>query len=359
MKVLVVSNMYPSETHPEYGTFVKNFCNQLEQIGIEYSLSVMHKSNSKIKKISTYLKFYLKTFFKCLFEKYDIIYVHYPSYSAFPVIMANRLKKSNIYINLHGSDTIPITRNQSKMEKNTKKAVKISKKIIVPSEYFKKVVSEKYHIDGNEIYIYPSGGINEKIFYPFTEVCVHNVKHNLEIRDGKYLVGFVSRINDAKGWKTFIKAAFEICKCRDDIEFVIVGSGEDDNILDDMLNESGNNERFYRFPSQSQEKLAEIYNILDVYIFPTNSLSESLGLVAIEAMACGKPVIASDYAAPKYYVKDSVNGYKFERGNYRQLAETIIKYIDDRHKEVLVQGALQTAHRYSSKNVVEELKQIF
>lgn len=359
MRILVVSNMYPSDEHPEYGTFVKNFCNQLEKVGIKYSLAVMYKTNSKLKKAVLYIKFYISTFFKCLFGKYDTIYIHYPSYSAMPVLWSNRIRKCDIFTNVHGSDVVPITNNQHRMEKYTKAAIDVSRKIIVPSEYFKKTVCEKYYVEKNKIYIYPSGGINENLFYPFSKEKIKEIKHKMKIEEGKFVVGFVSRISKAKGWQTFLSAAFEVSKSRKDVVFLIVGSGEDDDLLDECVNKSEYREKFYRFSSQSQEKLAEIYNILDVYIFPTNSLSESLGLVAIEAMACGKPVIASDYAAPRYYINDSENGYKFEKDNYRQLADCIIEYMDNPNKDILVKGALQTADKYSSEKIVCELKKVF
>ena len=86
-------------------------------------------------------------------KKYDIIYIHYASHSAAPVLIANKLRKLNIYTNVHGSDVVPENASQEKMQKYTKEILKLSSKIIVPSEYFKKLVSEKYHIDKNKIHI--------------------------------------------------------------------------------------------------------------------------------------------------------------------------------------------------------------
>ena len=57
MKILVVSNMFPSKKNPSYGTFVKNFCDQLEELKIDFDISVMKKSKGKVSKIVSYIFF--------------------------------------------------------------------------------------------------------------------------------------------------------------------------------------------------------------------------------------------------------------------------------------------------------------
>ena len=146
------------------------------------------------------------------------------------------------------------------------------------------------------------------------------------------------------------------------IRIYIVGSGEDDSLLDTRIKELPYFLRnsIIKYPLLSQNKLADIYNILDVFIFPTVSASESLGLVAIEAMACGVPVIASDYAAPKYYVANGQNGYKFEVGNEDALANAIERYIDEfpESKIRLGDGALKIADGFKKNNIINDLKRI-
>ena len=107
------------------------------------------------------------------------------------------------------------------------------------------------------------------------------------------------------------------------------------------------------------DKLAEVYNLMDVLAFPTLA-NESLGLVALEAMTTGVPVISSDIAAPSYYIKDGVNGYKFEVGNADRLAECIDRCISDpeKHKS-LKTGALNTAQKYSSTEAENILGKLF
>ena len=101
----------------------------------------------------------------------------------------------------------------------------------------------------------------------------------------------------------------------------------------------------------------EIYNQLDLYVFPTYRAAESLGLTGIEAMSCGVPVIGCNIAGPATYIKDGYNGYFFPPGNGPALAEKISAYyaLSPEIKEAFSLNALKTAGEYDQKNVTKYL----
>lgn len=347
MKILVVSNMYPSKAFPSYGVFVKNFCDQLETLGISYDLAVMEKSNSKLGKLLGYFKFYVKSFFMCLFGKFDLVYVHYASHSSPGALLARKLRKFRIYTNVHGSDVIPQDQKQEKMQKNTHAILSCSERVVVPSAFFKRVVSEKYSIPQESIQICCSGGINTSIFRPDAA----------EYKQTPFTIGFASRLIRGKGWDILLDACATLPK--KDFQLVLVGDGPEKSQLLKKLDQLGLENNTQLFGLLPQPELADIYRQLDVFIFPT-TLSESMGLVAIEAMACGTPVIASDFAAPADYVVDGVNGYKFDVGDPEALAKTITKFKDlsPEQRQILREGALETASRFTAAQVTEALKTI-
>ena len=361
MKVLVVSNMYPDKKNPIYGIFVRNFCMQLKSITIDYSLVAMHKNKNKIRRLFSYLFFYLDAFLKSLFGKFDIIYIHQPSYSALPVLAALKFKKLKIFVNVHGTDVLPYTKNQKIFEANTVRILKYTEKVIVPSEYFLNVVSDKYGFPESRIIIYPSGGVDQNIFKKFDDEKIAQIRAAYGVDNSKFIVGFVSRIYKEKGWETFIEAINILSKTNENMRFVICGSGKEDSLLEEKIREYLLSEYICRIPGKPQEELADIYNMLDVFVFPTQQAAESLGLVAIEAMACGVPVIASDYAAPGCYVKNGQNGFKFEMNNYQNLAKMITYFYElpDTEKAKMAANALETANKYSFNEAREILKTVF
>lgn len=358
MKILVVSNMFPDDSNPSYGIFVKRFCDQLSLIGIQYETAVMLKGSSKIDKIFKYILFYVGGFLKCLFGQYDVVYIHYASHSSLGVLLARKLKKFNIYTNLHGSDVVPENAGQAKMQKYTMSILAESEKVIVPSEYFKQLVADKYGILKDKIFVYPSAGVDTKVFYLIDDAQKRRAREAYGINSARPTFGYVGRISTGKGWDTFVEA---IAKFDGEANWVIVGDGPERTALDKKIHELGLKDKVCRLGLQPQGELSKIYGMLDFFVFPTQREGESLGLVALEAMACGTPVIASDFAAPKYYVQDGVNGYKFTVGNVSELANVLRQAQDvmdtDRYLH-LRKNAFKTAENYATDLIEMRLRRL-
>lgn len=362
MNILIVSNMFPTKQNPSYGIFVKKFCDELEQLGVSYDKSVMTRKKGKIGKMLNYVHFYLMTVIRLLLFKYDVVYVHYASHSSAPVLFVNRFRKLHVFTNVHGSDVVPENDRQKKMQKYTGEILGISKKIIVPSTYFKNYVREKYGIQESKIYVYPSGGIDSSTFFEMDFEKKVKLKKDFEFEENIPVFGMAGRISSGKGWDTFLRA-IEILKQRKIVaKYVVVGDGIEKNKFESLMKELKIEKNVTLFGLLPQDKLAEYYNAIDFFVFPTKREGESLGLVAVEAMACGTPVIASDFAAPKDYVKDQDNGFKFEVDDEYGLASCIEKccalYKSEEYFQ-LCQGAKKTSEAYYSENVREKLKKIF
>ena len=95
---------------------------------------------------------------------------------------------------------------------------------------------------------------------------------------------------------------------------------------------------------------------MDLFVFPTQ-LEESLGLVGLEAMACGVPVIGSCIGGLTDYIEEGTNGFFFEPGNVQSLVDSILKYIecDDLMKCQLKKNAIDTAQSFSKDQTFNEL----
>lgn len=358
MKILLVSNMYPDKKHSSYGIFVKRFSDELNKIGVLQCKSVMHQQDGKFMKVFGYFVFYAETFFKILFGRFDCVYIHQASHSSPPVIVAAKIKKFKIYTNVHGCDVVPENTNQAKMQKYTKKILMLSDKIIVPSKYYEKLVSKKYSLEREKIFIYPSAGIDRAIFFEKTSEDKKFLKEKYNFKNDVPIFGMAGRISEGKGWDTFVKAISILKKDNIDATYIIVGEGREDDKLDHLIKEYCLTDEIIRIGLLPQNKLCDYYNVIDYFVFPTKREGESLGLVALEAMACGTPVISSDFAAPGYYVKDGINGYKFEMDNSQQLSE-VMKHCCNLKKEKyqkLSEGAVKTAEDYNSNNIRNKLE---
>ncbi|MBC1887449.1 glycosyltransferase family 4 protein [Listeria booriae] len=349
MKILVISNMFPSKEYPSYGIFVKNHVRLLKEAADKIETITMRKELNKMKKLWLYIQFYCRIFFTLLFKKYDIVYLHYASHSAFPILGAKFLKRQiNLIVNLHGSDVFPETRLQERLQKWVARLLKQASHVVVPSDYFKQVVVKRYKLASQDVLISPSGGVNRELFTP-----QHIVKD-----PSVFQVGYVGRIDVDKGWDDALRAFSEFKhQSNRPAQLIMVGSGKENPRKEAMIQALGLEDVVRCYDLLPQEELAALYNEMDVFVFPSRRKGESLGLVGLEAMACGIPVIGSQIAGIQGYLVEGKNGYLTEVGNPYSIAEKLLAFHanSEEEKARLRQNAFDSAIPYDQQQVQKEM----
>lgn len=131
----------------------------------------------------------------------------------------------------------------------------------------------------------------------------------------------VGRLGFEKNVDVIVKAFAEIVKEIPKAKLVIAGDGPARKEVEKLANELGVAKRVQFLGTVKREKLAPIYGGGDVFV--TASTMETQGMVVLEAMACGLPVVGvKKYALPDL-IKDGNNGYLVKPGNYKMMAEKI------------------------------------
>lgn len=347
-KILVVSNLYPSKWDTSYGTFVALFVQELQNCSTHYKIDlcvIRGRTTSKICKLLKYFWFYLSMTLRILFHRYELIYVHYITYSSIPLLFLSKIKKLNIVFNIHGDDLL----TKSKVAENVLQAVhKLlinSKLVVVPSEFFKDILIDKFKdIRLQNIFVSPSGGV-EKSFYNEMIAPVQS----------PFTIGYVSRIDTGKGWDVLLRAIQDIYK-EYPIQVKIAGTGRQVGELKHMISTLNLSHIVTYYGSLSHAELPQFYANLTLFVFPT-TLKESLGLVGLEAMAASKPVIGSAIGGLKSYIKDGYNGFLIPPGNSKRMGECIVNYINfpDERKLEMNRNAFKTAQLYQADVVTKKL----
>ena len=347
-KILVISNLYPSKQDTSYGTFVALFVQELQNCSTHYKIDlcvIRGRTTSKICKLLKYFWFYLSMTLRILFHRYELIYVHYITYSSIPLLFLSKIKKLNIVFNIHGDDLL----TKSKVAENVLQAVhKLlinSKLVVVPSEFFKDILIDKFKdIRLQNIFVSPSGGI-EKSFYNEMIAPVQS----------PFTIGYVSRIDTGKGWDVLLRAIQDIYK-EYPIQVKIAGTGRQVEELKHMISTLNLSHIVTYYGSLSHAELPQFYANLTLFVFPT-TLKESLGLVGLEAMAASKPVIGSAIGGLKSYIKDGYNGFLIPPGNSKRMGECIVNYINfsDERKLEMNRNAFKTAQLYQADVVTKKL----
>ena len=347
-KILVVSNLYPSKWDTSYGTFVALFVQELQNCSTHYKIDlcvIRGRTTSKICKLLKYFWFYLSMTLRILFHRYELIYVHYITYSSIPLLFLSKIKKLNIVFNIHGDDLL----TKSKVAENVLQAVhKLlinSKLVVVPSEFFKDILIDKFKdIRLQNIFVSPSGGV-EKSFY----------NEMISPVQSPFTIGYVSRIDTGKGWDVLLRAIQDIYK-EYPIQVKIAGTGRQVGELKHMISTLNLSHIVTYYGSLSHAELPQFYANLTLFVFPT-TLKESLGLVGLEAMAASKPVIGSAIGGLKSYIKDGYNGFLIPPGNSKRMGECIVNYINfpDERKLEMNRNAFKTAQLYQADVVTKKL----
>ena len=151
-------------------------------------------------------------------------------------------------------------------------------------------------------------------------------------KDNFKRIGFCGRIVEEKGIDVLLKAFQIIKKEHQNTKLMIVGDfknvagGSIYPVLIDYIKE--NNIEDVEFVGKILEStLAGFYSSVDVFVLPSINSLEAFGMVQVEAMKCGTPVVASDLPGVRTVVQRTGMGLISERGNPQSLAECITKVL--------------------------------
>lgn len=176
---------------------------------------------------------------------------------------------------------------------------------------------------------------------------VPKAKEKLEL-DGRVFLS-LSRLSFEKNIDVIIKAMKYV-----DGQLLIAGKGPAEKSLKrlTMRLKLDNKVDFLGYVDEKKKPL--LYSAADAFVIA--STGETQGLVIVEAMACGTPVIGADYLAIPELVKDRKNGYLFEAGNVKQLTDIINNYSK---KKNLVDNSKKTAKEYSIEKCTDRLEKLY
>ena len=176
-------------------------------------------------------------------------------------------------------------------------------------------------------------GVDTELFRPMPQV---EAKRLLALPPDPLLL-YVGRLQPIKGLETLLDAMTALDGAA---QLLIVGGDQDEpenghaDYLRERVSVLGLRERVSFLGAQPQERLRLFYAAADATVMP--SYYESFGMVALEAMACGSPVIASRVGGLTTTVRDGVTGFLVPEGDAGALAERVALLLEDRGRRALL-----------------------
>ena len=144
-------------------------------------------------------------------------------------------------------------------------------------------------------------------------------------KDGKLTIGLVGRLVLDKGGDWLLRAAVEVLRIRPDAMLVFVGEGPARAGLEQMSRELGVAGRVI-FTGYRQD-MASVYAALDIVVLP--SRKEAMPVTLIEAMAAGRPVVATRVGAVDQVVAHGETGLLVDRGDWHGFTQALLCLVND------------------------------
>ena len=302
---------------------------------------------------------------------YDVIHSHYwmSGISALslkekwktPVLhmfhTLSRIKSENVQF--------PSSEEGDFREQGEQKVMDFSDRVVVATEDEIIKIGMFYKIDKKKLVVIPPG-VDTCHFYPIPS---DEAKAVIGVPNAESMILYVGRIEPLKGVDKLIRAIAELSK--GDVHskcphYLIIIGGEPDSTSPEMSQEMHRLQKLCEdlkignlvlfLGKRSQDTLPYYYSAAEIVVVPSHY--ESFGMVALEAMACGTPVIATQVGGLSYLIKDNVTGYTIPDDNPVALEQSLTQLIckDDLRKQMSL-NSFNYAQSYSWDKITPRIIQ--
>ncbi|MCL4302975.1 MAG: glycosyltransferase [Anaerolineae bacterium] len=305
--------------------------------------------------------------------RYDIIYAHY----WLSGLAANALRRAWDVPMAQMFHTLAEMKNrvaQTPAERDPDQRVncegeimRFADRLIAATPLEKNQMTWLYGADAKKISIVPPG-VDLARFKPMDPRLA---REQVGVPSEDQMLLFVGRIQPLKGIDTLIRALALVKKrepalARKICVSIIGGDPNPDSEveqveferLETLRAELGISDLVTFLGAKDQDTLVYYYAAAEMVVMPSHY--ESFGMVALEAMACGTPVIASDVGGLSFSIEDGYNGYRVPNRDPQALADKIILLLKHRVlRDQLGEQARMWVQHYSWVNIAEELLEVF
>ena len=183
------------------------------------------------------------------------------------------------------------------------------------------------------------------------------VRAKLRIPPEVPIVLLVGRIVPHKGVEHFVEAARYV----PDARFLVAGGGSSLDAMKRLALSMGVADRVRFLGRISDDRLPEVYAACDVFVLPSVSRLEAFGIVALEAMSTGKPVIVADIPGVREIIEDGRDGLLADPVNPRDLAEKIRRLLSDPEvrKTMGARGREKVLESFSIERVTDRIEAVY
>lgn len=303
---------------------------------------------------------------------YDLIHSHYWMSGLAAASLSDLWVGAPILHMFHtlGAMKNRIARSDSEREgayriEGEKRVIQRATRLIVATEAEKAQLQWLYKADLHKMTIIPPG-VDVSHFYPIPQ---DEARQFIGLEAHQRMVLFVGRIEPLKGVDTLLRAmsCLKFQNVGRPVYLAIIG-GEPDADPDEMTAEMARLQQLCDdlamgqtvifLGKRAQDTLPYYYSAAEVLVMP--SFYESFGMVALEAMACGTPVIASQVGGLAFLVRDGETGFHVPEGDPSALCDKLTLLLSDRGlRERMGNCAAEYAQGYNWEKIAAQIVGVY
>jgi glycosyltransferase involved in cell wall biosynthesis len=358
MRVLLITTMYPSRLRPYSGIFVKRQVEVLREMGIEVILAKAEDRNQPRNHLQYYSELLWQSL-KASRQSFDLVHVHYPVLAGLLGSWVARIRRRPLVFTFHGGE---VDRNSLKFKPPTtqfltnlivKNVIKRADAVVIVSQYLANILAdhgahtEKIHIINM--------GVDTNLFHQQDKIATRKY---LGIPANLACVVCVANFNPQKGQEHVIRAASYLCYHDPSIHWYFVGEGPLEKPCKELSRNLGIQDLIHFCGPRPPEEIPRWDAAADIVVVP--STAEAFGLAALEAMACGTPVVASNVGGLPDFIQDGENGYLIPPASSEAIAEKVRQLLE--HPELrrkIGQNGIVTAMRHELRLQAQKIIRIY
>jgi len=391
VRILLLPSWYPDKHHPYSGIFIQEQAKLLTEYGHEvvvafqkmvslkdawgrgsrsgslglkfrkqnglpvYSWSGINyfpklKFLQKKLYISRYLRMY--RLIKADYGEPDIIHCHVAYYAGVGAVGLHRKYHIPLVVTEHSSAHITgkIPREKKAV---VKKVYRDADKLVVVSPFLKKHILAAYAVPEKQIAVVPNM-VDTTFFQPESQLSETMDKENLKKKRPVFRFFSLAALVENKGFDQLIRAFASLEKI--DVELCIGGDGPQRGALEKLCKDLGVCDRVQFLGLLERREVLEQMNLCDAFVLASHY--ETFGIVYIEALSCGKPVLATSCGGPESIVHQQ-NGMLVPVGDTHELVkalERMVETIDNYDKQSIRDDCI---NRFGKQVIAERLSQLY
>ncbi|KAA0966854.1 glycosyltransferase family 4 protein [Sporosarcina sp. ANT_H38] len=347
-KIVVFSNMYPSQQHPTYGLFVKNQVELLQSADIDVDVvAIQNPGKGKIQALKKYTSWFFRSFLYMMKNRKNLSLTH--AHYAFPTGVLSLIGKKMFgipyVVTSHGGDIDKMAVKSQHIANMTRTILQQAESVIVVGDKLREDVIYRFGVPETNVHVM-SMGVDTSVFKYVPRVVAREML-GLPIEE-KMLI-FVGNVIQAKGLLELVEAFDSLKMSLPESSLYVIGSKKDGRFVEELrsfIREKDVEDIHFKEPL-SQADLSLWMSAADALVLPSHH--EGFGLVALEAMSAGTKVVATEVGGLSYLLKDQA-GILVEPKNPASLAEGLWSALDENSDvidETVVQAKI-TQHSFDT-----------